>query len=400
MASVVGRPDEANAVFHNPAGLALAGGVRIYASLGVSMIDTQFRLAPWEQSERFIDAPVDEDGYYPAVEPTRAMGVIPMIAITADLWRGKLFGAVSTYVSNGTGAKFEESAVTKYHLVDGYVVSPLVQASIAYKPHRQVAVGASLGVMNIRSKGRRYVYPILDGNDVTQLVGSNPLLELEGSAWKPTWNAGVVYAPARGVTIGASVVGRVDATLRGPLTLTYGDDAFEPGAVLNGEHATGLMLPWTFLAGVNVDVAPTVEIGTEFRYWLYRQYDVQHTDVDGIFFVRELETRKDYRDSWQTSGGVRVHDLPRVPALDLMLGAHYDRTPAPTKSLTLDSPSFSHVGLHTGARYRLGRYQLSLTYIHYWYDVPTITDSMTAPPSNIDGDGENHIVSSSIEASL
>src|SRR5262245_44124153 len=98
MAAVVGRPDEPNAVFHNPAGLALAGGVRLYASLGLSMIDTSFRLHTWDQSDRFIDAPVDGDGYYPAVEPTRAMGVIPMLAVTADLYRGKLFGAVSTYV--------------------------------------------------------------------------------------------------------------------------------------------------------------------------------------------------------------------------------------------------------------------------------------------------------------
>ncbi|MGF2075660.1 hypothetical protein, partial [Enterococcus casseliflavus] len=85
-----------------------------------------------------------------------------------------------------------------------------------------------------------------------------------------------------------------------------------------------LMLPWTFLAGANYDVTPNVEVGAELRYWLYRQYDRQYTQVENIFLVNELETIKDYNDSWQVSGGVRVHDLPQVPRLEAMLGTHYD----------------------------------------------------------------------------
>src|SRR5690349_13566709 len=120
MAAVVGRPDEPTAVFHNPAGLSLLHGVHIYATMGLSLLDTEFRLRPWDQSDRFINAPVDAEGYYPAVEPTRAMGVIPMVVVTADFLDGKLTGAFSAYVSNGTGAKFREDAVTRYHLIDGY----------------------------------------------------------------------------------------------------------------------------------------------------------------------------------------------------------------------------------------------------------------------------------------
>ena len=400
MAAVVGRPDEPNAVFHNPAGLALGSGVRVYASLGLSLLDTQFRLRPWAQSERFIGEPVDGDGYYPAVEPTRAFAVIPMLVVTGELQPGKLYGALSTYVSNGTGAQFRPDAVTRYHLIDGYVISPLGQVSAAYRLHPTVAIGAGVGMMNIRLQGKREVYPIIDGSDVTPLIGSHPELQLEGSDWVPTWNAGVLVTPAPWLSLGASVTGRVDATLEGPLTLTYGDDASQPGAVLVGRHRTHQMLPWTFLAGGNADVSRNVELGAELRYWLYRQYDEQRTEVEDIFLVRELVTRKDYRDSWAVSGGVRVHDLPRVPGLELMLGGHYDRTPAPTRSLTLDSPSFTHVGLHSGARLTVGRYRLGLTYVHYWYLIPRIEDSMTAPPSNISGEGENNIVTVSFEATF
>ena len=47
-----------------------------------------------------------------------------------------------------------------------------------------------------------------------------------------------------------------------------------------------------------------------------------------------------------------------------------------------------------------GRYRLGFSYIHYWYEVPTITDSITMPPSNIRGSGSNNIFTLSVEAHL
>jgi hypothetical protein len=116
-----------------------------------------------------------------------------------------------------------------------------------------------------------------------------------------------------------------------------------------------------------------VELRLELRYWLYRHYEKQHTDVVGIFVVRELETIKSYHDSWQVSGGLRLHDVARAPGLELMAGTHYDRTPAPPGTVTLDQPTFNHIGLHTGARWSTGRYRFGPSYLHYWYDVATVT---------------------------
>jgi long-subunit fatty acid transport protein len=154
------------------------------------------------------------------------------------------------------------------------------------------------------------------------------------------------------------------------------------------------------MAGVTVDVTPHLEVGAEARYWLYRQYKKQHTDVVGIYLVRELETIKNYNDSWQVSGGARVHDLAAIPDLELMLGTHFDRTPAPSSTLTLDQPSFKHIGIHSGARYTVGRYRIGASYLRYFYDIPTVTDSTTTPPSNFRGHGANHIVTVSVEARL
>lgn len=399
MGAVVGRPDELSCLYHNPAGLTLDDRWRIYVSGGLSLLSTEFELQPWDRSNEFLGVMPETSGYYAPVKPSRAMGVVPMLAAGGRV-RDRLYMGASLYVGNATGAAFDENAVTHYHLIDGYVIAPQFMVTAAYKLRDDLSLAATAGVVNLRVHGKRYVFPIIDGNDISSLAGTKPSLVLDGSAYAPAWSVSAFGRPHPRVTWGAVLVGKVNAQLEGPITITYSDDASSPGDVLKGTQKTTQLLPWTLQVGANVDVTPNLEIGSEFRYWLYRQYKHQHTDVVGIFLVRELDTEKDYTDSWQIAGGARVHDLPAVPKLDLMIGSHYDKTPAPARTVTLDQPSFSHYGIHSGARYTVGRYRIGASYIHYWYMIPTITDSITLPPSNVRGHGVNNIFTLSLEASL
>ena len=295
MGSIIGRPDDPSAIYHNPAGLVLQRGWQLYLSMGVSLLDTEFDLHDWPDSDRFLGEP-GADGYYPTVKPSRAMGVIPMIAATAELLPERLVVGAAVYVGNATGAAFGENDVTRYHLVDGYVVAPQAVASASYRVLPSLAVGASAGVINVRVHGRREVFPVIDGQDLTSLVGSRPELVLDGSGWAPTWMLAAFGQPHPRVTWGATLTGRIDTTLEGPVEVTYSDDATQPDKLI-GRQKTEQLLPWAVMAGANVDVAPNVEVGGELRYWLYRQYKRQHTEIVGIFLVRELDTMKNYDDS-------------------------------------------------------------------------------------------------------
>jgi long-subunit fatty acid transport protein len=400
MATIVGRPDDPSAIHHNPAGLIVQHGWNLYVSMGLSLLDTEFELQPWDQSDRFLGVMPEANGYYKPVKPTRAMGVIPMLAATGEILPNKLVVGAALYLGNATGAQFADQGVTRYHLIDGYIIAPQAVASAAYRVHPTLTVGATAGVMNMRVHGKREVFPILDGMDVSSLTGSHPELELDGEAWAPTWMVAAFGQPHPRVTWGATITGRVDAELQGPVKVTFSEDAGSPGDTLVGRHTTSQLLPWSFSGGGAVDVSDHVEIAGEARYWLYRQYKSQHSDVVGIALLRELDTQKNYHDSWQVSAGVRVHDLAFAPRLELMGGAAYDRTPAPAKTVTLDQPSFSHPAVHMGGRFHAGRYRFGASYIHYWYLVPTITDSITGPPSNIRGNGQNNIFTVSVEAKL
>jgi long-subunit fatty acid transport protein len=334
------------------------------------------------------------------VRPSRAYGVIPMLAATAELLPDRLVLGTAVYVGNATGAAFSADAVTRYHLIDAYVIAPQAVVSAAYRITSAISVGASVGVINVRVHEKRDLFPIFNINgtptDISSFAGDRPQILLDGSGWAPSWTVAAFGQPHPRVTWGATVTGVVNTQLSGPISLSTTDASL----VLDGTEHMKQLLPWTFMAGVNVDVTPNVEVGGEARYWLYRQYKQQVITIDDIALVSQLTSDKDYHDSWEGSGGVRVHGLAAAPALELMAGTQYDHSPAPAKAVTLDQPSFSHWALHTGLRYQLGAYRLGASYIHYWYQIPTITNSITDPPSNIRGTGGNNILTASVEVQL
>ena len=398
MAAVIGRPDEPAAVFHNPAGLTLLDGARLYVAFGFCLLDMKFRLRPWAGSDGYIQAPVDASGYYPAAKPTQTFGVMPMVVGTVPLGTPRLVGALGFYMPGATGAVFDAEGITRYHVIKTYILAPLGSVSLAWRALPWLSVGASIGAFYVRIYGRKLVFPTDDQQ--AQLLGSQTELEINGSAVAPAWNFGLLVWPHRTLSLGLALTGRTDVHLAGPVHLRFGPDALIE-TTLNGTQHTGLLIPWTLGAGAAWDVTRHVEVGADLRYLFYRQVKTQHTQIDDLELITSLDTPKNYRDSWQVSGGVRVHDLRWVPRLELMLGVHYDRTPAPGSTVSFDQPSFSHAGFHTGARYTLGeRYRLGLTLLHYRYLVPTVNDSLTAPPSNFTGAGGNTIITASFEAVL
>jgi long-chain fatty acid transport protein len=398
MGAVVGRPDEPSCIYHNPAGLTLLEGTRLYVNFGVGLLQSKMYLRPWAGSDRFITQPVDSSGYYPGASPKVAIGIIPMLVATTNLLRDRVYGALSFNVPNGTGSILPKDGVTRYHLTMGYLITGLWSGTLGWRIADWLSVGAGVGVMYVRLYGKRYLFPILNGQDESALLGSNSELTLSGSDTVPNWTAGLLLRPQKEVSFGLTVISRSDATLKGPVKI----DINEYNLHIDGSHRTGMVVPWTLLTGANVDIHPKVEIGVEYRYYFYSAYKRSHSDLQGLEpFLTELDTPKNYTNSWQIAGGVRVHSLPRVPNLELMAGGHYDRTPAPGNTVSLDQPTFSHYGFRLGARYTLReKYRFGFSYTRYWYLIPTVEDSLTTPPSNYKGSGGNNILTVSFEAVL
>ncbi|MFN0246463.1 MAG: OmpP1/FadL family transporter [Kofleriaceae bacterium] len=397
MATIVGRPDDASAIYHNPAGLILQPGFAISAAFGFALLDVSLDVKPWPGSNELLGMTPDADGYYPTIEPKRAFAVVPLLAVTRELIRDRLVVGGAAYVGNASGAAFEADGVTRYHMTDGYVVAPQVVASAAYRIAPSLTLGATAGVVNVRVHQRREIWP--DSSFIQSAIGSRAELVLDASGWAPTWTIGAFGQPHPRVTWGATIQGRISADLEGPVTETNSADAANPNDMMIGVANLTQLFPWAAFVGLSVDITPNIELSGEGRYWLYRQYDKQRIELRGLL-IRELEVQKNYHDSFAVSAGIRVHDLARAPGLELMAGGQFDRSPAPPETVSIDQPTFSHPAVHTGARYRIGRYRLGASYLHYWYLVPVIDNSTTSPPSNVRGRGTNNIFTISIEATL
>ena len=399
MGAVIGRPDDLSAIYHNPAGLTLSAGTNVYLSTGLALIETNMRLRQWQGSEGYITDPVDSGGYYPQFAPSRAFAVIPMITVSTNLWTERLVGALSFYVPNAAGAAFDDDSPARYHLIDSYVVAGYATAALACRVTDWLSVGAGFSLIYMKLHARRFLFPVLDGNDFGWLLGKSSELLIDGSDLTTGFNLGVLARPLRPLTLGLALISRSDMTLEGEIALALGQDALSEGK-LEGTQATALVIPWTLQAGANWDVSRWVEVGAELRYYFYRQFKEQRTEIEGIDLIEQLVTPKNYNDSWQVSGGAKV-TLPPLPALELMLGMHFDRTPAPDNTVSAEQPSFNHIGLHMGGRYRLNRrFRLSLTYARYFYLERTTDDSLTSPPSNFIASGGNNIITLVLEAHL
>jgi long-subunit fatty acid transport protein len=383
MGAVVGRPDDLSAIYHNPAGLTLSRGTNLYLSSGVMFPQSDFQLRPWAGSERYIEDEVDGAGYYPTTSLTTAYGVIPMLTASTDLGRDDLVVALGIYVPNAIGGSFEAASPARFHMIESYVVGGYLTAAIAYRLHETFSLGAAASLVYVRTAGQRKFFPVIEGLDLGPLLGGDSTLSIDGDDWKVRGTLGMLWTPHPRLSVGAAVLTRVDVALEGDITLRSGGDAareFE----LQGTHVTELLFPWIFQLGANVDVLRWLEVGFEVRYFLYSQFEEQRTRVEGIDIIDELVVPKNYRNSIQGSGGVRA-TLPVLPLpLEVMLGLHYDRTPAPVTNVSIEQPSFHHVGLHSGLRLQAAAWlRLALTYAHFWYLERATDESVhRSPPSN------------------
>lgn len=389
--AAIGRPDDLSAIYHNPAALAELQGSRVSLSLGLAFLETSVRMAPWEGSNQYIKDPVDSDGYYPTLE-AGVLAPIPFLGISTNLWSKKVVGAFGVYVPNAAGATFGEDKPTRYHITDAYVISAFFTLAVAYKPFDWLSVGVGGSAVYVRINRNSFLFPVIEGQDQSDLLGGLTRMEITGEDVVPAFNIGIQLWPHETVSIGFMGLSRYDVKLEGPLTLTPGEDAGllfknNPDLLANNQAKTEISAPWIIGFGINWDITSFIEVGAEFRYYINTHIDEQRTtitegDVLKTMLPDGLVTKKDLKNNIHTGAGLVINPLIGLD-LDLMTGFHYETTNTPDHTVEVSAPTFDLISLHAGLRYTHDeKYSLSLIYSHYWYLERTTTDSTTFPPTN------------------
>ncbi len=451
MMNNLGNPEDVNALFHTPAGLADLSGTRLHLSSGMTFLQTHVALQELDpkrfpeinpdpcggEGEPACDWPL-EDGYYVAdITPERYLGVIPYLGISQDL--GALSPdlkdvviSVAAYAPGAYGAFLPKDAPTAYYVTEGLFIVGAATAGVGWRLNERLSLGASVSY-NYARLGYAQKLALADaltdpGAEVdaiayaAQYAYGDLEMEYVGVDHGVGWGAGALITLLPGWTVGLGYQGATaprfegDVTIRSLGSRLSGEPGRGPddlrsefaklGYKLPNELQVDMPIPPTLTAGTSVHPTSWLELGLDVRLWLYSIYDKQA--IRPIYAAGEgkepmteesLSHDKDYSNSYEVALGVLVRPLTVWPSLELMGGVAYDRSPVPDETFSIDNPSMNQAIVSAGVRAGIGdRWKVGAAYMMINYLERDITTSTSNPPVNVRIRGTSHIPTLEVEA--
>lgn len=425
-AAFVAHPDDASAVYHNPAGLVLVDReLRLDVSGTGVLTNTAYRRTDYPQ--RQVDGkgtgefdtsrkpngscpPEGQAGSYDAqgyvlapcyreeVAPASRWGVIPFAGLA---WRpdgGDVAFGLGLYSPHNATAAFPEDGAQRYFVTEGSITTVYLTPSVAWRPHPALALGAGFSRIAANARYQRAFW-------LGALKPLNPEelmldLEAEGSAYG--WDAGLILFPGEvwaaldGLELAASYASRAKLEFVGEIRVlgasqvvgSQFEDGFQEGQAIRREATAKFTVPDMLRLGLGWRFGQRGWVGVDLYWNNYSLYDRLTIELEEpLGSQQEFEERKDSFDSWSAAVGGRYSPWQ---ALDLRMGVFFDQSPYPDEHFTLMSPDADKLGTSLGLSLRPGwGFELSVSYMALFYEDRVVTSSEvrpifdTGPPLNL-----------------
>jgi long-chain fatty acid transport protein len=376
MFAVIAKPDDATAMFHNPAGLVLTEGTTSYMSLAWWLVSADTRLY---DSEGFLHP--EEN-----IKPNRAQAVNPFLGFTTDFGTKRFRAGIAAYAPNVFGTALPEDAPTRYLALDALFVAARFTGSAAYQVNDQFSVGANINFLtmylNVASMLNASVLNNPDNKFKEGIEEYDGRLDIEGVDYGISWDVGLLFEPTPGLRLGAMFASGVPVELEGDVTFTSSD-----GEVLSSTQKTTFAIPFTLQGGINYEIATDFELAADIRYWHYQVNQEQRTTLgQPILGLTGLVSPRRYKNSLNGVG--LLHRF--APGWEAMVGYHHDWSPIPPESITVDNPNGDRHGIAAGIRwYPTGGLRVGVAALRNWFEFINNQESQSNPPSNAKGVGTN-----------
>jgi long-chain fatty acid transport protein len=260
----------------------------------------------------------------------------------------------------GLGAKYSNDWFGRYDSIEASLTTINLSMIAAYRVAPMVTIGGGLDVQYAKTKLVTAIpNPLTPGGPTVATDGNSTI---EGSAWTPGFNVGVMFAPDAAMRVGLMFRSRMNHDVSGTATTA---DLTGPLAQFNGEVDVSAKLKLPAIASIGI-----VGQATE-KLTLYAQYDwygfstfneVRVVFADGGPDVVRAEN---YRDSFAVSAGL---DWAWSDALTLRAGLRYDRTPTVDGYRDTAFPDADRYWLGLGATYRLAKaWTMDLAFNQVWF---------------------------------
>ena len=377
--AVVAHPEDANALFFNPAGLALLGETELIVDLAIIFSQVSFqRKTGYARNGDPIE--------YDLVENEMPVMPVPQILFNTDLGTDTWALGFGLYTPWASATRYPEYGAQRYTIIDTSQSMIITQAlALAWRPHPRVAVGASLqntsaaldGVSAVSTYVGLWGEPEDKDLDAVVHIRAVDYFSLSGSF-------GLWGEPIDGLEIGASF--QLPVTIDDPEsdfeTRLPSHYVFDSASVEGDTIGMGMELPWVLRAGLSYGVPELFNLEVDFTYEAWSSQDEIKTKPNNITItnvptVGEIEAdrmaiERGFEDSYTVSAGGSWYISPEMTA---RAGFIFEESAVPdpyTSLLSLDSRKFIPT---LGFSYRWSWVALSASYGHIFRDTREITSS-------------------------
>lgn len=267
----------------------------------------------------------------------------------------------------GLGTEWDENWPGRYLAIETELQTFIVTPVIAYKPIETLSISAgfvySFGNVMITKKTQLPTF----------LAGYDAFLKLEGDdMFAYGFNAGIMFKPFKGFTIGGSYHSEIKYNFEGTATILEAPEA-ALSLLPSGNIEAELTTPQNIAGGIAVDVSNKVKLSADFQYvgWSsYEKLEIVFTDPDPDFIS---SSPRMYDDSFiiRLGGAFKANDQ-----ITFMGGVYYDKNPVANKYLNPSLPEANRIGLSFGIEAQLFEHlSFQGSYLFIRGEQLTITDS-------------------------
>jgi long-chain fatty acid transport protein len=322
--AVVASPENASAIYYNPAGIALGEGVKV--AVGASYV---------RPTAEFTAA---ETGGVTQADPQSF--VLPQGYVT---WRASELVALGVGVSStfGLALKWPASSPGRAEVRESELRTLFIMPTFAlnlsqWVPGFSVGAGADLVPASVR-----LARDILFGEDIGDA-------ELGGNAFGIGGRIGLYYRPK------ALPILSLGVTYRSPVSLGFSGDAdfdaplaYRASLPPDGTAKTSLTLPQTVQVGVQIEPVHALQIELDGGWLGWSSYDRLDLELpDGSVQT----TPRDWKDSFTVRFGAEYTFVERW---SIRVGGIWDQTPIPANRLDFQLPDADRIDVSAGLGARI-----------------------------------------------
>jgi long-chain fatty acid transport protein len=363
------QASDASAIFFNPAGLAFQPGIHLLG--GTTLI-------------------FPSSSYTEPAPSTKETNMVSQVFYPSNLYgtysvNDKLVLGFGVYNPFGLGTEWPSNWPGRYLAIKADIQTFFFNPSVGYKINNQLSVG--IGVSYVYSSiSLSQAIPTYTDTTEARLSSTDGSVKLTGSGTGFNFDAGLLYKPFSGVSLGVSYRHSTKINFSGTATFSnmQGLAKYTPG----GDGGTTLTFPNNIFAGIAYNVLPELTLEADYQAVGWSSYDKLAVNLTtGPPDPKQQnqpvqKTQPPQIKDWQNAFLIRIGGEYRYDEqFTFRAGYIFDKTPQPDKTVEPVLPDANRNDVTVGIGYNISpQVNIDAMYMLVLFNSRTVTQSVNPFP--------------------